>query len=439
MNVKVSECGHFFEYENGTPFFYLGDTVWMLFNKLDEAEAGILFSDRAKKGFTVIQAVVFRDLFTPNTPNSLGVRPFATEEDMRHVRMNPRWIEHVKRLIHTAAEYGLIVGVLPTWGDKWNEHSNSAGPVIMDQPRAKQYGRFLSDSLSDCENIIWILGGDSPIRSRHHIDTVSAMAEGIRSGGGGNHLMTFHPCGSESSELFHIAPWLDFNVIQSSHHRPNTPAYLEIERLYAKRPPKPCFDMEPNYESSPMFIMRKQSGEIPYEPIFSAYDVRKSYYRGVLAGAAGFTYGNEPIRQLHRRGDQIHIHSRYAMPTWQESLSDPGSAQLSMFIELLKTRSYFTRGPAQELIINQQSSDPVSYITAAKCREGSYIIAYVPVRQVLNLDTSCIGSKRIQVSLYDPEGCELSYTYGRENNGHLMIVPERDLDTLVIIDAEVDS
>jgi hypothetical protein len=90
------------------------DTVWMLFNKLKVEEARELFADRCGKGFTVVQSVVFRDLFEPNTPNAYGERPFADEKDMHEVRMNPRWIAHVRRITSTAAEYGLIMGILPT-------------------------------------------------------------------------------------------------------------------------------------------------------------------------------------------------------------------------------------------------------------------------------------------------------------------------------------
>ena len=148
MRIQVSPCGHFFQNEDGAPFFYLADTVWMLFNKLKVHEARQLFEDRAKKGFTVIQSVIFRDLFTPNTANAYGITPFATEKDMYAVRMNPEWMDHVETLTSIAGEYGLTMGILPTWGDKWNEHSNSAGPVIMDMESARDYEKYLSDRLA---------------------------------------------------------------------------------------------------------------------------------------------------------------------------------------------------------------------------------------------------------------------------------------------------
>jgi hypothetical protein len=204
-----------------------------------------------------------------------------------------------------------------------------------------------------------------------------------------------------------------------------------------------------------MFVRRAREQHPGVEPVFSAYDVRKSLYRTVLAGAAGFTYGAEPIRQLHREGDRIHIFDDTAMPTWREALSYPGSSQLGLLVRILTERSYFTRVPAQELFFplrqhgawpdrmatglgfaGQENTDPVAHIRVARCSEGSFILAYVPVRQVVTLDTSGLNGKTMRISLWDPERSELVDRYQGPNNGRCLVVPPRDLDTLIVIDAE---
>ena len=143
------------------------------------------------------------------------------------------------------------------------------------------------------------------------------------------------------------------------------------------------------------------------------------------------------------------------MPTWRESLSDPGSAQLGFLVDRLTERSYFTRVPAQELFIPhrrhgawadtmaiglpyaaQENTDPVSHIRVARCTEGTYILAYVPVRQVVTLDTSVLNSEHLVVSLYDPATRELVDRFDAENDGRITIIPPRDLDTFITIDAK---
>ena len=71
-SLRVSKDKHFLVYEDSTPFFYLGDTAWELFHCLNRNEAHKYLSDRAEKGFTVIQAVILSDIDGLNKPNAYG-------------------------------------------------------------------------------------------------------------------------------------------------------------------------------------------------------------------------------------------------------------------------------------------------------------------------------------------------------------------------------
>jgi len=56
--IKVSENGRFFVKADGTPFFWLGDTAWSIFNHPKPEDVDFYLNDRAAKGFTVIQGVL---------------------------------------------------------------------------------------------------------------------------------------------------------------------------------------------------------------------------------------------------------------------------------------------------------------------------------------------------------------------------------------------
>jgi hypothetical protein len=437
LQLQASSDGHFLQHADGAPFFYLADTAWMLVNKLTEAEARQLFADRAAKGFTVIQAVVFRDLFEVNCPNVHGVRPFASEADLYAAKLNPEWLELIVRITQVAAEYGLVMAWLPTWGDKWNEHSNSAGPVIMDECSAEVYGRDLSDALGGCDNVIWVVGGDSSIRTQAHADIIHAMARGLRTGASRDRLITFHPCGGESSAIFHGATWLDINTMQSGHDQLNTPNYRWIEDFYGTRPVKPCLDIESNYERMPVGCGCQSAIAPEHRAFFDDYDVRRSFYRSVLAGAAGFAYGCDPIRQIYRPGDRCHAWDGKGIATWNEALASPGSSQLQLLKRLLLERSYFTRIPARELLREPAAGtgDPVSHVAIARCSAGNYIMVYVPIRQMLTIDTSVLPAKRLRISIYDPESGVCRQTLENDNERVFRYIPSRRLDTLLVIDA----
>ena len=44
--------------KDGKPFFWLGDTAWLLFQKLDDRQIKTFLKNRVLKGFTVIQATL---------------------------------------------------------------------------------------------------------------------------------------------------------------------------------------------------------------------------------------------------------------------------------------------------------------------------------------------------------------------------------------------
>ncbi len=74
--LKLSANGRYFVYGDGTPFFYLGDTAWELFHRLNREEADTYLQDRANKGFNVIQAVVLAEQDGLRIPNPYGQVPF---------------------------------------------------------------------------------------------------------------------------------------------------------------------------------------------------------------------------------------------------------------------------------------------------------------------------------------------------------------------------
>ena len=73
--LKISDNRHFIVKADGEPFFYLGDTAWELFHRLNREEADRYLRDRARKGFTVIQAVALAELDGHERSESL--RPLA--------------------------------------------------------------------------------------------------------------------------------------------------------------------------------------------------------------------------------------------------------------------------------------------------------------------------------------------------------------------------
>lgn len=120
--LMVSENRRFLVFEDGTPFFYLGDTGWELFHRLNKEETEKYLKNRRSKGFTVIQAVVLAEVDGLNVPNMEGNKPLIDNDPLKP---NEAYFAHVDWVIKKAAEKGIFIGLLPTWGDKWNKNGES--------------------------------------------------------------------------------------------------------------------------------------------------------------------------------------------------------------------------------------------------------------------------------------------------------------------------
>jgi hypothetical protein len=175
--LKVAPGGRYLVKDDGSPFFYLGDTAWELFHRLSREEADEYLRDRAAKGFTVIQAVVLAELGGLDVPNAYGHLPL---EEKDPTRPNAAYFRHVDYVVNRARALGLYVGMLPTWGDKWNKRWG-VGPEIFTAAGAESFGEFLGRRYRE-GNVIWILGGDRSPESDLHLAIVRALAKGLRRG-----------------------------------------------------------------------------------------------------------------------------------------------------------------------------------------------------------------------------------------------------------------
>jgi hypothetical protein len=391
MKLFVSENRRFLMQENGAPFFYLGDTAWQLFHRLTPAESVHYLEDRAAKKFTVIQAALLAELGGLDTPNANGDLALFNNDP---TTPNEKYFQHADFVLRRANELGLVMGVLPTWGDKWNQ-SFGTGPEIFTPENAAIYGEWLGRRYRDY-SLIWILGGDRPLVNETHRAIIEAMAAGLKAGEGARsgsrrHLMTFHPKNSQSSsQYFQNADWLDFNMLQSGHHGKDVPNDALIARDYAATPTKPCLDAEPCYESHP--VIKPGWKERPLDR-FDDYDVRKAAYRALFAGACGHTYGSHDIWMFWEPGLP---ESRRPRSHWRESLHLPGAAQMQHARALLESKPFFSRIPDQSLILKN-----VTPLYATRDEGNTSALIYFPQSTPATIDTSRFSGE-VVASWFDP-------------------------------------
>lgn len=415
--LKVSENKRYLQYENGSPFFYLGCTAWELFHRLNLAEAEVYLENRREKGFTVIQAVALAELDGVNEPNANGDKPFVNNDLSKP---DKNYWAHVDAVIKLAASKGLFIGLLPTWGDKVDKQWG-VGPVLFDVKTAAEYGKWIGNRYKDYPNIIWINGGDRNCGGGN-TDIWNSLAEGIKSVDK-NHLMTFHPWGgTSSSACFQDAWWLDFNMLQSGHGERYISNHLMIQSDYQRIPVKPCMDGEPCYEDHAI----KWNPENGW---FDEWDVRRAAYLAVFAGAHGHTYGAHPIWQMKKPAYQAITGARH---NWDEVLDLPGAWDMIHLRRLMLSRPYFSRIPDNSLVKSEQGgmNNPV-----IACRGDGYAFIYLPANRGAEIDLNVMGAETINAWWYCPRTGKSTRIMAVESKGNRYFnVPVPGIDWVLVLD-----
>jgi hypothetical protein len=407
---KPSSNGHYL-LRDGKNFFWLGDTGWELFHRLNRRQADVYLHTRSQQGFTVIQAVVLAEFDGLHSPNANGDLPLLHDDPRTP---NENYFKQVDYIIDKAGEEGLVIGLLPTWGDKVTRGSWGKGPVIFTPGNALFYGRWLGNRYKNRKNIIWILGGDRNPENDTALKIWRSMAAGIveGTGGKGNALISYHPQPNEqgSGQYFYQDEWFSFNMFQNGHCR-NTPVYNKIYAAWLRTPAKPVLDGEPLYEDHPVCFNVNDLGTS------NAYDVRQFAYLDLFSGAFGHTYGCHDIWQFyseeHEAVNGPHMY-------WTAALGLPGAGQMKYVRKLMESHPLTERVPDQSLIL--ENNLPASERIQAT-RGKDYIFIYSAVGKPFTVLPGKISGKRLNVYWFNPRNGSVIKETPIENSENKSFVP----------------
>lgn len=416
--LKVTLDGHYLQYADGTPFFWLGDTGWELFHRLTLQEIANYLENRRKKGFTVVQAVILAEFEGLTKPNRYGDLPL---NNLDPTQPNEKYFALVDSVVNMALDKNMFIGLLPTWGDKVTKLWG-AGPVVFNPSNAYAYGLYLGMRYKNYPNIIWIMGGDRPAKkdSNDWRPVWRAMVEGIKAGTGGEAIFTYHPSGGaySTSEFLPGEPWLDINMYQSGHGGGHDVAtwYLAGRDRNIK-PVKPTLDGEPNYEDHPVNPWPTWD---PKNGYYDDYDVRKQLYRSVFAGACGVTYGHHSVWQFLSAREEPVNHPK--IMTWEAAVNRPGAYQAGYLKKLMESRPLLNRVPDSTIILYGQGVKG-EHMEAFCAADSTYGMVYLPVGKTIGVRTNFLRAGTINLWWYNPKTGRAVGPVALKNTGHLSVAP----------------
>lgn len=276
ITVKKSgeTTGHYFEYSDGKPVLWIGDTWWnWTDNRIHIETFKQMVDDRSAKGFNLGQ------LFVPG--NGWGRESSLLDET--YTILDDEHAKKVEDMIRYANSKGITV-----WIHGWWSRPNLNTTIGAE--KMQRWWRYLVHRFA-AYNVIWVVAGEYNMHDNggFSLDFWKDLGKLIKREDPYERIISLHNTppfwegGAEAPQwstgnVLHLEPWLDYNQSQVGHGKyANEMIPMVVSEEYNRKPAKPIVVTEPWYE----FADGSASG----------MDIRFGAWSAILSGAAGHTYG----------------------------------------------------------------------------------------------------------------------------------------------------
>ena len=233
---------HHFQYQNGEPMWFVGDTAWALVTdseekKHDRKAAEYYLDTRAEQGFTVVHSMMISEAGWGNN----GGDAF---DNLQAEAINPGYWREVDERILYANEKGITVGLVLAWGDKGNNPNDWR--EFPSQEARERYARYMAVRYG-AMNVYFILAGEwnadlhRGVSEEQARADYNAIGQVVSDADVHGRLVGIHPMIWGTAREFASEPWCTFGDYQQVY--PN----LHAEILKSRETNMPVVNSEYAY------------------------------------------------------------------------------------------------------------------------------------------------------------------------------------------------
>ena len=382
--VRVAGDGRSFVHDDGTPFFWLGDTAWSGPLLSTTEEWNHYLNERARQGFTAVQWVATQYRAAPDGDRSKQLPYSGTDR----IAINPSFYQRLDDKVEAANRAGLLSVPVMLWAIRGGGNPGVNPGVSLPEDQAILLARYMAARWAG-SSVAWFLAGDG--------NYMGANAEKWRRVGRAvfgdiaHGPVTMHPGGMHWVwKEFIKEPWYGFVGYQSGHgdddralrwmqEGPPTTAWTES-------PHKPFVNLEPPYEN-----------HIAYQSktVHTAASVRRAVYWSLLgAPPAGVTYGGHGVWGWDD-GTKVpvdHPNTGTPMP-WRKALTMPAAEQMKHVAQFFGSIDFWRLRPAPAMVrIQPGAQAPARFVAAAATEHRDLVVLYVPEDRSVEVKLGAITS-----------------------------------------------
>ena len=376
--IKVDAGGRHLVHEDGTRFFWLGDTAWNgpLFSTPKEWDFYV--RTRGKQGFNVIQWVATQWRGAPEGDSSK--RPAYTGLD--RIQVNPAFFQRLDEKSAVLTRAGMLSVPVMLWAISTPPGSEVNPGVSLPESQAILLARYMLARWG-ADPVVWFLNGDGEYRGPR-AERWKTIGRGVFDGVW-HAPVSLHPGGGKwTTDDFRDEPWLDLSGYQSLHaDSANNSKWITSgppAQEWMKAPARPVMSIEGPYERA-----------TPRNDFF----VRRNHYWSLLnAPVAGITYG---VFGIWDWSDGVHPapgHGKAVSPRWDTLLELPGAGQVGSIREFFESFEYWRLKPAPAILAAQPGKEaPSRFISAAQTDKRDITVVYVPEDRSVTLAEGALPAR----------------------------------------------
>lgn len=317
--VRISDNKRYFTYDDGTPFYWLGDTNWQAPNYVSTTQCNYPgckcqnqfqheVDDRLEKGFTVYQT------YFDSGENDGGGQLATTDEPSlwldKYNTINPdTFTDKIDGMFDYLADHGMVIAL------GYGVHSHTANG--MGKENIDRISRYLTARYASYP-VVWITAQE--ITGEPQFNVWKSSAEIVDQGDGYNHPQGAHMFPMDNSNAYtrdlDQQTWHEWWGLQNGHG-PTQQSKDFYKSYWDNEKTKPYLELEANYEDITC------GG-------FNGYDAsRISAWRTNLLGSYGFTYGATGIwANNYSTAGNMGWYGSFSFEPWYMGLDKPGSFEM---------------------------------------------------------------------------------------------------------------
>ena len=367
--VRVSLDQRHLEHADGTPFFWLADTVWTGACAAEPKDWGFYAQTRAYQRFTVAQWAV--------APGDDVKKQSAYTGFPERIVINPDFFKRLDAKLNTLSQAGILSAIVPLL--ELRSQTNAAALLPDDQ--AELLVRYVVARWG-AEPVVWLLAFESD-SSAKNVGRWKKIGQTVFGSRRHAPVVLFPGETQWVFDEFRDQKWVDAFGYQSVTDVTDDALKWTVSGPFGsewkKEPTRPLIAFVP-FENGVAAQSSKR---------FSPDDVRRAIYWSLLmTPPAGVSYGAQGVVNWDTTVEPQAEKTKGAdLPLWRKAMFMPAAKQMSNLANFMNSIDWWRLRPQPKAVAMQPGqASPRRFIAAAGSEPNNLSVVYVPEDRTLELN-----------------------------------------------------